>query len=112
MSKKLLLTLGLCILANSVSAEDWPQWQSSASTAVSTESGLLNEWPANGPAVAWRIENLGGGDNAPAVVGGRIFGMSKRAGQEVVWALAEKEGTELRKKAIGEAVVQRMPQSK
>lgn len=94
------------------SAEDWPQWQGPNRDAVSAEKGLLQQWPEGGPELAWRIENLGGGDSAPAVVGGKLYGMSNQNGKEVVWAISEKDGSAVWRTPIGDAVEQRMPQSK
>lgn len=94
------------------SAKDWPQWQGPSRNAISGEKGLLQEWPAEGPTLAWRVNGLGGGDSAPAVVGGKLFGMSNRDGQEIVWAIAEGDGHELWLTSLGEAVQQGMPQSR
>jgi outer membrane protein assembly factor BamB len=91
---------------------DWPQWQGPDRNAVSHEKGLLQAWPQDGPPIAWRINGLGGGDSAPAVADGRIFGMSNRDGKEIVWALLEADGKELWATPLGDAVEQRMPQSK
>lgn len=91
---------------------DWPQWQGPDRNAVSKETGLLKEWPKEGPALAWRIEKLGGGDSAPSIASGRIYGMSNRGNEEVVWALSEKDGGEIWVSPLGPAVSQRMPQSK
>src|SRR6266567_6540693 len=66
---------------------DWPQWQGPDRTAHSKETGLLQEWPKAGPPLAWKINGLGGGDSAPAIAAGKIFGMSNRGDREVVWAL-------------------------
>jgi outer membrane protein assembly factor BamB len=74
---------------------DWPQWQGPDRTAHSKETGLLQEWPKNGPPLAWKIKGLGGGDSAPSVAGGRIYGMSHRGGDEMVWALSDKDGKEI-----------------
>src|SRR4051812_33227852 len=74
---------------------DWPQWQGPDRNAVSRERGLLKEWPKDGPPLAWQVKGLGGGDGAPSVAAGRIFGMGGRGGDEVVWALSEKDGKEL-----------------
>jgi outer membrane protein assembly factor BamB len=93
-------------------AEDWPQWQGPNRNAVSGETDLLQEWPAGGPPLAWRIEGLGGGDSAPAVAGGRIYGLSNRDGQEIVWALSEANGKEVWASSLGEAQPQDVPQSK
>jgi outer membrane protein assembly factor BamB len=110
---KWLTTVALgCFLVSPVSADDWPQWQGPNRTGMSQEKGLMKQWPEGGPALAWRIADLGGGDSAPAVANGRIIGMSNRGGDQVVWALSEKDGKELWVSKIGSAVEQRMPQSK
>ena len=74
---------------------DWPQWQGQDRTAVSRETGLLKEWPANGPPLAWKIDTLGGGYSTPSIAAGRIYGMSYRGDDEIVWALDEKTGQEI-----------------
>ncbi len=43
---------------------DWPQWQGPDRTAVSKETGLLKEWPKDGPPLAWQVKDLGGGYSA------------------------------------------------
>ncbi|NNJ24999.1 PQQ-binding-like beta-propeller repeat protein [Alienimonas chondri] len=103
----------LCLAAPAVGADkfDWPQWQGPDRDAVSQETGLLQEWPEGGPPLAWRVEGLGGGDSAPAVADGRIFGMSARDGKEIVWALSEADGEEIWITTLGDAVEQRVPQS-
>lgn len=80
---------------------DWPQWQGPQRNGVSKEAGLLKEWPREGPALAWRMDAIGTGYSAPAIAGGRIFGMSNRGEEEVVWALSEKDGKELWVKPLG-----------
>src|SRR5437899_2380318 len=84
-----VLPVGHC--PNAATAADWPQWQGPDRNAMSKEKGLLQEWPAEGPPLAWRIKGLGGGDSSPSIAGGRIFGMSNRGDQEVVWALSERD---------------------
>lgn len=92
---------------------DWPQWQGPDRNAISKQTGLLPQWPKEGPPLAWRAGGLGGGDGAPAVAGGRVFGMSHRGDDEVVWALAEADGQELWATRLGPAYEQRgWPQSK
>ncbi len=106
------MTLGLVIAPSFVKADDWPQWQGPNRDAISREKGLLQVWPASGPSLAWQIKGLGGGDSAPAISKGRIFGMSNRDGKELVWALSETDGKEVWTSPLGDAVQQRMPQSK
>src|SRR5512142_2903665 len=91
----LLAVLGWTIQLSCAYATDWPQWQGPDRTAISKETGLLKEWPKDGPPLAWKIKGLGGGYSGPSIAAGQIFGMSNRGGDEVVWALSEKDGKEL-----------------
>jgi outer membrane protein assembly factor BamB len=91
---------------------DWPQWQGPERTAHSKESGLLKVWPKEGPSLSWKVKGLGGGDSAPSVAGGSIYGMSHRGGDEMVWALSEKDGKEIWAVRIAPAFTTSWPQSK
>lgn len=110
--RRIICHLALVLSSQTALAEDWPQWQGPDRNAVSRESGLLKSWPEGGPRLAWRIEGLGGGDSAPAVAGGKIYGLSNRDGQEIVWALSEADGKELWSSPLGDAQAQDVPQSK
>lgn len=98
-----LATLGWAVLTSPAQAADWPQWQGVDRTGVSKETGLLKEWPKDGPPLAWKVNTLGGGYSAPAIAAGRIYGMSKRDGREVIWALSEVDGKELWATPIGQS---------
>jgi hypothetical protein len=65
-----LLVLPLGILQAS---DDWPQWRGPNRDGHSPDKGLLNEWPAEGPKLAWKATGLGIGYTNVAVVGDRIF---------------------------------------
>ena len=67
---------GASVLAGSAQSTDWPQWQGPDRNAASKERGLLQEWPKEGPPLAWKITGLGGGYSGPSVAAGRILGMS------------------------------------
>jgi outer membrane protein assembly factor BamB len=107
-----LLLPSATAFAGSSESFDWPQWQGPDRNAVSKERGLLQEWPKDGPPLAWKIKGLGGGYSAPSIAAGRIFGMSNRGDDEVVWALSEKDGKELWITRLGPPAPQRMPQGK
>jgi outer membrane protein assembly factor BamB len=54
-------------------AADWPQWRGPNRDGISTETGLLKEWPKEGPKLTWKI-NLGGvGYGSPVIVGDKLF---------------------------------------
>lgn len=103
---------GSALLLTSALAADWPQWQGPDRNAISKETGLLKEWPKDGPALAWKAQGLGGGDSTPSVAAGRIYGMANRGTNEVVWAISEADGKELWTASLGSAYEQRVPQSK
>ncbi len=98
-----LILSSAMVFAARAESFDWPQWQGPDRTGVSKERGLLQEWPKEGPPLAWRIDGLGGGYSAPSIAAGRIFGMSKRDEDEVVWALSEADGKKLWTTRLGPA---------
>ena len=94
----LCLTLCACV-STMFAAEkkqfDWPQWQGPTRDAISRETGLLSSWPKGGPKLLWKTMGLGGGYSGSSVAAGRIYGMSYRGDDEVVWALDEGTGREI-----------------
>ncbi len=111
-TKTLISILTWAILLSAASAVDWPQWQGPDRNAVCKEGGLLKEWAKDGPPLAWKIQGLGGGYSAPSIAAGRIFGMSNRGNDEVIWALSETDGKELWVTRLGPAFKQSWPQGK
>jgi outer membrane protein assembly factor BamB len=82
-------------LGPSAAGADWPQFRGPRRDGISSETGLLKTWPKDGPPQVWKAEKLGGGYSAPAVAGGKVFGMGYRGTDEVVWALDEATGKEV-----------------
>ena len=54
---------------------DWHQWRGPNRDGVSAETGLLKQWPAQGPELAWKVSGLGGGYSGISVADGRIYTM-------------------------------------
>src|SRR5689334_20451183 len=52
-------------------AADWPQWRGPNRDGISKETGLVKEWPKEGPKLLWQATDLGDGYSTPAIVGGR-----------------------------------------
>ncbi|OWK34878.1 PQQ-binding-like beta-propeller repeat protein [Fimbriiglobus ruber] len=73
---------------------DWPQFRGPDRNAVSTEKGLLQQWPTEGPKKLWTVSGCGGGYSTVSVVGGWIFGTGKKDSKEYVWARDEATGEE------------------
>lgn len=90
---RLALTLTLVLTAATAAfAADWPQWRGPNRDGVSKETGLLKQWPADGPKLDWKAESLGGGYGTVSVVKGRIYGMGYRNPDEAVWCLNAADG--------------------
>ena len=99
----LALSAGSCALAADAPAKagDWPQWRGPNRDDLSKETGLLKEWPATGPAQAWKITGVGAGYSGVAVTGGKIFTMGDVGGASQVIALNEADGKQIWSTKIG-----------
>jgi outer membrane protein assembly factor BamB len=75
---RLLTVLGACCLGLPAGAADWPQWRGPERTGISQETGLLKEWPKEGPKLLWQINDAGSGYSTPAVVGDRLYLLSNK----------------------------------
>src|SRR5262245_8824565 len=95
--------LSALLLFATLLAADWPQWRGPERTGHSPETGLLKTWPKGGPKLLWKARNLGGGYSTPSVAAGRVYGMSFRGNDEVVWALNDTNGKEVWRTPIGRA---------
>jgi outer membrane protein assembly factor BamB len=66
------VALGLPCLAAAIFAADWPEWRGSGRQGIWTESGILQNIPAQGLKVGWRVP-IHAGYSGPAVAQGRVF---------------------------------------
>ena len=62
----------LAVSVNAV-ASDSPQFRGPTRDGIFPEKGLLKSWPADGPALAWKVDGVGQGYSSVAVVGGTIY---------------------------------------
>jgi len=60
----------------------WPRWKGIKQDNISTETGLMKQWPEQGPAMLWQYEGLGEGFASVSVADGRIYtvGMVNKEG--------------------------------
>lgn len=88
------LTLALLVgLALSATAGDWPQWRGPTRDGISAETGLLREWPADGPKLLWRVSDAGNGYSTPALSAGRLYLLGNRGlDDEFVQARSASDG--------------------
>jgi outer membrane protein assembly factor BamB len=92
-----------CLAAGNAQAEDWPQWRGPHRDGISADTGLLKEWPAGGPRLAWKATGLGRGYANMSVAAGRLFTMGDKDGAGYVLALSPADGKILWAAKVGEA---------
>jgi outer membrane protein assembly factor BamB len=81
---------------------DWPTWRGPARDDLSKDTGLLKEWPKDGPPLAWETKGLGGGFSGVSIADGKIFTMGDDDnGIESVIALNAADGKKLWSTKIG-----------
>lgn len=108
---KKLLTCLLLLISFAMLAADWPQWRGPNRDGISSETGLLQEWPDAGPKLVWQVNDIGDGYSTPAVVGDRLYLISNRGMEnEFVHALSASDGQELWATRIGNVGPNQGPQ--
>jgi outer membrane protein assembly factor BamB len=109
-SPSLLAAASICLITPAL-ADDWPQWRGPERNGISGETGLLKEWPAEGPPVRWRSKEVGSGYSTPSVVGERIFLLGNEGMEnEFVMALAVGDASRLWMTKLGNVGANRGPQ--
>jgi outer membrane protein assembly factor BamB len=89
------LNLAISLLATAfiAQASDWPQWRGPKRNGLSQETGLLKEWPMDGPKLLWHLNDVGMGYSTPSVVGDRLYLLGNQGlDNEFVQARAVKDG--------------------
>jgi outer membrane protein assembly factor BamB len=96
------LGIGLFLLRLEARAADWPQWRGLQRNGISAETGLLAEWPKEGPKLVWQVKDIDSGYSTPSVVGDRLYLLSNQGlDNEFVQALDAKDGKKIWSQRIG-----------
>jgi outer membrane protein assembly factor BamB len=103
-----VLAAGVGIAASTPAAQsaapdvpNWPQFRGPNRDNVSTDAGLLKEWDADGPSLAWKASGLGIGFSSLAVTKDRIYTMGDQGTSQYVIALSSTDGKPLWKTKVG-----------
>lgn len=86
------LALSTVIACSLGIAGDWPQWRGPNRDGRSSESGLLDRWPAGGPKLLWKAAGLGRGFGSVSVLGDRLFTTGEGPEHSRVLALRVADG--------------------
>jgi outer membrane protein assembly factor BamB len=81
----------------------WPQFCGPDRENISADTGLLTEWPQDGPPLAWTARGVGAGYSSVSVADGVLFTMGSDGRDEFVICLSAEDGSILWKKANGKA---------
>jgi len=82
------------VVAASTDGEDWPRFLGPRADNTSTETGLLDKWPTNGPPLLWE-KSVGTGYSAPSVRGEWLVLHHRVANEEIVEAFTPATGKPL-----------------
>ena len=79
----------LCVLitiaSSAMAAEsDWPGWLGPNRDGKSLDTGLLKQWPAEGPKLLWKVDDIGVGFSSVAVTAGKVYITGDRDGKLMI----------------------------
>lgn len=90
----------ITLLLFNVQAQEPTRWRGPSGDGIYPETGLLKQWPANGPEILWSYENLGQGHSSAAVSRGFIYTSGMIEGKGYLFKF-ELDGTLVYKKSYG-----------
>ena len=97
----LALVIALLTTPCSAGEFDWPQWMGPNRDGLSQETGLLQEWPTDGPPRVWMTKEVGFGYAGPSIADGKVFLMGSLDEISHLMALDEATGKTLWSTRIG-----------
>ena len=71
--KNLLLPVIVLIMISCSRNEEFSQWRGPDRDGKYPDTGLLKQWPEEGPEMLWSFEGLGAGHGSVSVAGDRLF---------------------------------------
>ncbi len=88
------LSLSITIASPIVCAEDWPRFLGPNGNGISNETGLIDKWGDEGPAIPWQMD-LGTGYGAPSILDGKLVVHHRVGNKEIVLCLDAESGDEI-----------------
>lgn len=73
--------------------EDWYQWRGPRRDGISTETGLVDQWPDEGPPKLWSSRGIGSGYASLSIWGDRIYTMGNKDGKTQLFCLKLADGS-------------------
>ncbi|MBL7222809.1 MAG: hypothetical protein ISS72_03055 [Candidatus Brocadiae bacterium] len=63
----MLTVLSVAFASSRAAGNEWPGWRGPSRDGKSPDTGLLKEWPADGPPRLWEVNTIGKGFSSVAV---------------------------------------------
>src|SRR6266481_3108722 len=98
-----VLLVSLIAEASAQTPGEWPQWRGPNRDGISKETGLLKQWPADGPPLVWKASGAGHGYSTLSVANGCLYTMGLRGDREYVIAFEVATGKQAWATASGAA---------
>jgi outer membrane protein assembly factor BamB len=75
-----LVLLAACPAAPAIDrpAADWPQFRGPHRDAHSPDTGLLTQWPKDGPPLLWKATEIGGGYSSVSLANGKLYTLGNK----------------------------------
>jgi len=88
--------VSLCMAAQVMAQANanWPQWRGPNRDGISKETGLLKQWPAEGPPLVWKATGAGRGYSSFSIANGKLYTLGLRGDREFVVAFDVATGKE------------------
>ncbi|MDO5582400.1 MAG: PQQ-binding-like beta-propeller repeat protein [Planctomycetia bacterium] len=97
----LLMGMMMSIMTAALYSQEWTGWKGPNHDGKSTETGLLNSWPKEGPPLLWKCDSLGEGYSNLAFWKDMIFTEGDIKGETHLFILNRADGKLLRKIQVG-----------
>jgi outer membrane protein assembly factor BamB len=82
------------LLSCPIAADDWPHWRGPHRNGISSETSWLDQWPKDGPDIAWKAK-VGTGFSSFAVASKRVFTMGNDNNTDSVFCFDAETGLRL-----------------
>lgn len=76
-------------------AGDWPRFRGPNQDGISPDTGLLKEWPSDGPEKLWTYQDAGMGYSGVVIAGGRLYTLGTRGSEVTAVAVDIETGKEI-----------------
>jgi outer membrane protein assembly factor BamB len=81
---------------------DWGQFRGPKRDGISPDTGLLKQWPKEGPPLLWKATGLGGGFSSVVIAGKTLYTLGDTNGAACLIAVQIADGKVLWKSPIGD----------